>query len=121
MKKNQLKLFTYWKENSIISYHNRLVTNSFRVKNIKNISLKFLNSCWIKKWNSLEDLKLNLDDSIIAISFGGYFVNSISNLSIFKENVDLNFFYSLDNLSKTLYLDLLNTLLNLINLINKKC
>lgn len=117
MKKNKLKLLSYWKEDKILTYHNSMVSGSFKVNNINNISLKFINSCWIKKWESLEDLKINFDDTIIAISIGGYFINYLTHSSILKENTEMQLLNNLDNVSKIFYLHLYIILLNLIYLL----
>lgn len=85
MRKNRIKLITEWKQDSILSYHKDQVKGSFRIDKMENESLKFLNTCWIKKWNDLNELKQadpEIITNIITISIGGMFVNSPN---LFKE------------------------------------
>lgn len=120
MKANQLKLFKYWKNNNIISYHSQYINESFRVKNINHISLKFLNSCWIKKWNSLEELKNTIDiTNTITISIGGNFINNELYSSLLKEQqFEKNLVEDLNFLTQIIYIELyivLNTIITNLN------
>lgn len=83
MRKNRIKLITEWKQDSVLSYHKDQVKGSFRIDKMENESLKFLNTCWIKKWNDLNELKQadpEIIKNIITISIGGMFINT-TNLS----------------------------------------
>jgi len=112
MTRNRIKLLKEWKSNGILTYHIDQVQGSFKIDRANHKSLEFLRTCWIKKWETINQLKQanpEIISKIITISIGGMFVNYLSHPEILKENKE-EMCTLLDEVVKGFYVELYKSL-----------